>query len=301
MIKIAQQMLHRRLNAGFEAYSFGKALEGLQVSTDPVLNVDAFRMSEPTFDPHPHAMFSAVTILSEESVTSMLNRDSKGDQSIIEPGGVHWTTAGSGIVHEETPLEVGKVVSGFQVFVNLPRSKKWIAPFAQHLKPADVPVAKIGSVKVRVLAGEFENSDGTVLRSRIEHHTEALNILDLHFTPTDSETRLTIPVDARRNTFGIVYKGAVRVSQNNETNAQESPEWSMFFSTNPEQHKLSIACGPSGQGTGEARVLLFSGSPIGEPVFQRGPFIGNTEQDIVRARSDFEQGKMGTLSPLYPD
>ncbi len=41
---------------------------------------------------------------------------------------MHWTTAGSGIVHEETPVDVGKACLGLQVFVNLPPELKNVAP-----------------------------------------------------------------------------------------------------------------------------------------------------------------------------
>ena len=72
--------------------SFGlRGLPGFPL--DPFLNVDDFRMSQPTFPPHPHAGFSAVTLMLEDSRGAFVNRDSLGDRSRIAPGGVHWTMA----------------------------------------------------------------------------------------------------------------------------------------------------------------------------------------------------------------
>src|ERR1700750_2818805 len=63
---------------------------------DTVINLDHFRMGGPTFPPHAHAGFSAITYMLPESAGAMRNRDSLGDVSLIPPGGLHWTAAGSG-------------------------------------------------------------------------------------------------------------------------------------------------------------------------------------------------------------
>lgn len=87
---------------------------------DPVLNIDWFEMYGPTFPAHPHAGFSAVTYLFADSPNGFHNRDSLGEQHIINPGGLHWSRAAKGMIHEETPLPGGDAVRGLQIFVNLP-------------------------------------------------------------------------------------------------------------------------------------------------------------------------------------
>jgi redox-sensitive bicupin YhaK (pirin superfamily) len=87
---------------------------------DPVLNIDWFEMKGPTFPAHPHAGFSAVTYLFADSPNGFLNRDSLGGVHNIHPGGLHWSRASSGIMHEETPLPGDRPVRGLQIFINLP-------------------------------------------------------------------------------------------------------------------------------------------------------------------------------------
>ena len=107
---------------------------------DPFIGIDHAWMSAPTFPPHPHAGFSAVTYLFLDSETGMANRDSLGTRNLIEPGGLHWTAAGRGVVHEEVPAVTGSTTHLLQIFVNLPRDRQTAAPFALSLASQDVPV-----------------------------------------------------------------------------------------------------------------------------------------------------------------
>ena len=106
---------------------------------DPFINLDDFRMSEPTFPPHPHAGFSAVTYMFEDSAGAFTNRDSLGDHSRIGPGSLHWTQAAAGMMHEEIPEQRGLVCHGLQMFVNLRSDHKNAAPRAFHVDAAAVP------------------------------------------------------------------------------------------------------------------------------------------------------------------
>jgi redox-sensitive bicupin YhaK (pirin superfamily) len=99
-------------------------------SLDPFMMVDHFVMDEPTFMPHPHAGFSAVTYLFEDSEGGIANRDSLGHALHIAPGGLLWTQAGSGVLHEELPVQRGLGTHGLQIFVN--------SAIAHKDKPAQV-------------------------------------------------------------------------------------------------------------------------------------------------------------------
>lgn len=122
---------------------------------DPLLMVDHFRMKEPTFGPHPHAGFSAVTYVFEDSRSAHFNSDSIGNDLPITPGSLHWMVAGRGVTHDEWPFGDDPEVHGLQFFVDLPASKKHIAPYAEHLESGDVPTYTDHGVRVRVVAGEF--------------------------------------------------------------------------------------------------------------------------------------------------
>ena len=119
------------------------------------------------FPPHPHRGFETVTyLLSGE----MQHRDSWGNHGLLGPGDVQWMTAGSGLVHSEMPGErftrEGGRLHGFQLWINLPRRDKMIAPRYQDTPSARIPVARGEGVSVRVIAGESLGTKG-VIETRI--------------------------------------------------------------------------------------------------------------------------------------
>lgn len=131
-----------RTNRGSHFHAFGlRSTDTIQI--DPFLGVDHAWISAPTFPPHPHAGFSAVSYLFLDSETGIVNRDSLGHQNLIQPGGLHWTKAARGIVHEEVPAETGKTTHMLQIFVNLAAAKQQDAPEALSLSPQDVPVVQL--------------------------------------------------------------------------------------------------------------------------------------------------------------
>lgn len=146
----------QRANHGSHFRAYG--LRGAAALIDPFIGVDHAWMSAPTFPPHPHAGFSAVSYLFLDSETGIDNRDSIGTHNLIRPGGLHWTTAGRGIVHEEVPAETGKTVHSLQIFVNLPPQRRDIAPFALSLAPQDIPVVQLPASRCACPSGASAKS-----------------------------------------------------------------------------------------------------------------------------------------------
>ncbi len=145
----AQPFTHGK---GFKAYSIGQ--QSLGTSIHPFLQLDHYYMSQPTFGEHPHQGIAAVTYMFEDSEGSFFNQDSQGDRSLIHPGDLHWTQAGSGVRHDETPTEPGKVCHGIQMFVDLSHADKSALASAFHLKSADVPIHTTSTGgRVRVVLG----------------------------------------------------------------------------------------------------------------------------------------------------
>jgi redox-sensitive bicupin YhaK (pirin superfamily) len=137
---------------GFQAYSVGQQQLGKQIA--PFIQLDHYFMSQPTFSEHPHQGFSAVTYMFEDSAGSFFNEDSQGDRSTIAPGDIHWTQAGSGIRHNETPIEPGKICHGIQMFVDLPLVDKSQPAQAFHLTTDRIPVYTTDAGgRVRVVVG----------------------------------------------------------------------------------------------------------------------------------------------------
>lgn len=81
--------------------------------------LDAFGTDKPEdyiggFPDHPHRGFETVSYMLEGR---MRHHDSAGHEGLLQPGGVQWMTAGSGIIHSELPEQVGGRMEGFQLWL----------------------------------------------------------------------------------------------------------------------------------------------------------------------------------------
>lgn len=123
---------------------------------DPFLLFDHFHSDRPDdyiagFPPHPHRGFETVTYL---LAGRMRHRDNAGHEGVIDAGGVQWMTAGRGIVHSEMPEQRAGLLSGFQLWINLPASHKLAAPAYQERGADEIPEQRDASgARVRVIAG----------------------------------------------------------------------------------------------------------------------------------------------------
>src|SRR5262245_16702427 len=227
------------------------------------------------FPPHPHRGFETGTyLLSGE----MQHRDSWGNSGILRPGDVQWMTAGSGLVHSEMPaadlLRQGGRLHGFQLWVNLPRKDKMIAPRYQDTPSDRIPVVENdeGTVVVRVIAGESLGARG-VIETRIP-------IQYLHVTAAPSaEFEQPVPGDLTALVYVIEGEGE--------------------FGGSPARAHQAVVLNRSGdivravnQGSKLLSFLLIAGDPLGEPVARRGPFVMNTREEVLQAVEDFRSGRM---------
>lgn len=233
----------QRANQGSHFRAYG--LRGLAGLIDPFINVDHAWMSAPTFPPHPHAGFSAVSYVFLDSETGIENRDNIGTHNLIRPGGLHWTCAGRGIVHEEIPAELGKTVHSLQIFVGLAPGKQGVAPFALSLEPQDVPVVQLPGAKVRVPVGRFAD-----VVSALNPPTD-VTMLDISL---DEGAELTVPVKAGECAFVMPIFGSVTTDgQRFDPNDLRLP----VFTAQRAPHAITIQA-PGGK----AKVMVFAGRPL---------------------------------------
>lgn len=190
----------RRVTHGGHFRAYG--LRGAAELIDPFIAVDHAWMGAPTFPPHPHAGFSAVSYVLLDSETGINNRDSIGTRNLIRPGGLHWTTAGSGIVHEEVPAESGKTVHSLQIFVGLAPEKRDIAPFPLMFEPSEIPDVQLPGANVRVLSGDF-----ACVHSPLDPPTD-VTMLDISL---EDGAVLELPVVAEECAFVMPIFGTVEV------------------------------------------------------------------------------------------
>ncbi|MGE5414508.1 MAG: pirin family protein [Syntrophomonadaceae bacterium] len=228
---------------------------------------------------HPHRGFETVTYLLSGR---MEHGDSRGNRGRLGPGDVQWMTAGSGVVHSEMPetefASRGGRMHGFQLWVNLPRRDKMMAPRYQEVPAAKIPVARSddGRVTARVIAGEALGA-----RAVIETRTP-IAYLDLSLEPGGA---LDQPLPGTFNAFAYVVEGEGRFGTE-ETSAKAHEL--VLFSGDGEAVRVAAPAGG-----GPLRVLLVAGQPLAEPVARAGPFVMNTRAEVVQAFEDFQTGRLG--------
>lgn len=268
--------VNANLGAGFSA----NRIVAAQVAAlmQPVMGMDHFLMSDVTFAPHPHAGFSAVSYVFENSPGMLRNRDSLGNDFEMGPGGLIWTQAARGVVHDERPAKAGVAVHGVQIFVNLSGKYKGIAPRVFRLEGREVPVWSDGQGdRVRVAVGQYGGVKSPVVP------VEPFNLLDITL-----QRQIDLTLDEGWNTVLYVLTGEIALSAD-ERKARVSG--SQAIALRGEGTVALSAVSP-------AHVLLLAGIVVDEPVVSYGPFIMNTEAQVAEAVHRFQQGGMGHLEPL---
>lgn len=245
---------------------------------DPFIGIDHAWMSAPTFPPHPHAGFSAVTYLFLDSETGMANRDSLGTRNLIEPGGLHWTAAGRGVVHEEVPAVTGSTTHLLQIFVNLPEARQNAAPFALSLASQDVPMVQLPGARVRVPLGSYGE-----VHSPLAPPTD-VTLLDISL---EADAELAIPVPAGHRVFVMPVNGSAEIDGVgfglDDLGAVFLP-----ISDAATSHRLVAKDGVS-------KVAVFIGEPLRQPLFSNGPMAFASQQNLIAATAAYQRGDMGRL------
>ncbi|HMI61024.1 MAG TPA: pirin family protein [Puia sp.] len=225
---------------------------------------------------HPHKGFETVTIAYKGSVA---HNDSAGNSGIINPGDVQWMTAGAGILHKEYhEQEFSKKGGPFemvQLWVNLPKRDKLTAPHYQSITAAQMGKVDLAGDQghVNVIAGTFNGVTGPT-----ETYTP-VNLFDLRLKKGGT---VTTSLPAEHNTALLVVNGSADV------NGQAAPEHSFVLFAN-EGEEITITASE------DAVILLLSGEPLNEPIASYGPFVMNTQEEIVESIREVQAGKFGVL------
>ncbi len=243
---------------------------------DPFLMLDEFRSDHAGdylagFPSHPHRGFETVTYM---LAGRMRHRDNQGNTGLLTPGSVQWMTAGRGIVHSEMPEQEDGLMWGFQLWVNLPASDKMTAPRYQDIGPEAIPqITSADGVDVRVIAGAIGDVQGPVRGVA----TEPL-YLDIALA---ADAHYVVDVPATHAAFAYVYTGEVGIGT--ATRAQQVERGQLAVLVEGDRVHL-------GTGNEPARLILVAAKPLREPVAKYGPFVMNTQAQIVEAVRDFQSG-----------
>ena len=248
----------------------------LQHRLDPFLMLDAFGTDNPGdyiggFPDHPHRGFETITYMLQGR---MRHRDSVGNVGLLVPGSVQWMTAGRGVIHSEMPEQQDGAMEGFQLWLNLPAREKMCAPWYRDISSEEVPEWCAQGVVVRIIAGDSHGVAGAVQREA----TLPL-YLDVHLAPT---ARFEQVLPASHNAFVYVYRGEAHVGQTLVRRQRMA-----ILANTPGCDGVSLTAGTEG-----ARLILVAGQSLGEPIAQHGPFVMNTQAELVQAVQDFQAGRL---------
>ncbi len=251
----------------------------LQERLDPYLMLDNFKSDNPDdyvagFPNHPHRGFETITYM----ITGrMRHRDSAGNEGLLQNGGVQWMTAASGVIHSELPEQEDGAMEGFQLWLNLPAKDKMNDPWYKDFQSDDLPkYSTEDGVDVTVIAGQSYGIEGAVTRDITEP-----TYLDIHL-PAGTSFSQAFPAD--HNAFAFVYRGTIEIA------GETVPTKTMaILENNADTDGVTITADSSE----DTKVILITGRPLREPIVQYGPFVMNSQQEIMQAVTDFQSGKFG--------
>jgi redox-sensitive bicupin YhaK (pirin superfamily) len=227
--------------------------------------------------PHPHRGFEPVTFLFEGGLA---HRDSRGNEGILSSGDVQWMTAGMGIVHSERMsrpfLQEGGTFELIQLWVNLPSKDKMTQPRYQDLKSDQIPRIREGGTEIGLVAGEFGGKKGPALT-----HTPIIALM----VEMEAGSVADFPLPHTFNAFAYLLQGEVAYNDLEEGIPGGSLTW---FNLNGDGFRI--------RANQKSRLLIMAGEPIREPIVQHGPFVMNTQTEILEAMRDYRIGKMGMLT-----
>lgn len=240
---------------------------------------------------HPHRGFETVTYIISGSGN---HRDTMGNHGVLAPGDVQWMTAGSGVLHKEGPdpdAQTGEneeEMFGVQLWVNLPASKKMMDPQYQDVRGSEMPTTEIAGFRIKLIAGKaFGLSAQTQTQTPITYahlsHQVGMPI---------SNTKASTTLDPLHNVIvnPLVGSATGRVTQ---ADGDEVQEFSISKGTALTFSGAKAIEFDESDLNERVEILLLTGEPIGEPVARYGPFVMNTEEELVQAFEDFRAGKMG--------
>jgi redox-sensitive bicupin YhaK (pirin superfamily) len=294
-VRPVKQLINAPKGYEGEGFPVRRAFAGVDLrDLDPFVHMDQmgeveYAPGEPKGTPwHPHRGFETVTYIIDGVFD---HHDSHGGGGSITNGDTQWMTAGSGLLHIETPpewlVQSGGLFHGIQLWVNLPRDAKWNPPAYQDIRGGQVGLATsadAGSL-VRVIAGDVGATKGpgsTYTPMTMVHATVEPGAL------------LDLPWAADYNALVYVLSGHGSVSDE-----QVGVQTGNLAVLGAGDFVTVKAAGHQASRTPALDVLVIGGRPIREPVAWAGPFVMNTKAEVQAAFEDFQKGRLGTIPSVH--
>jgi redox-sensitive bicupin YhaK (pirin superfamily) len=209
-----------------------------------------------------------------------LHYHDRSGEGYLEAGDVQWMTAGRGVIHTET-IDKAVDLRILQLWLTLPKRYRWVSPGSQDIRGKSAPVRREPGAELRLYSG---SSGG--LSSPTRNYVPT-TLADIRLEPYAS---IDQNLDHEDNGFIYALEGSLRVGDralsagevgwlNRPTEKGTGPLW--------------VTAGEKG-----ARVVLYAGRMQHEPIVHYGPFVGDTNEDIVRAYQNYRAGQMGHINAL---
>lgn len=234
----------------------------LHPGTDP-LRVDA----------HPHAGIIPTTYFLSGSGH---HKDSLNYDFQVSKGEFMMFNSGKGAIHmEETGKQLfdsGGIYHGFQIWLNTPGKYKFVDPSTHVFRESALGKIQHQDYIAQVILGELFG-----VRSEVELLSPAF----YYYIELAENRSIEIPVDATHNAFVYTIEGKIEVEGQRSIHANQV----VLYERGGEKIKLL--------GTTSAKLLVLGGAPLNEPVYAYGPFVMNTEEQIMQCIADYRSGKMG--------
>ncbi|MCB9241824.1 MAG: pirin family protein [Flavobacteriales bacterium] len=227
--------------------------------------------------PHPHRGFSPITFVIRGDVH---HRDSRGNSSVVKAGGMQWMDAGMGITHSERPsaefAETGGPMEIVQCWINLPAAKKMEQPRYQAIQDIDVPTYHTSDqlAELRVYAGNQWGLTGPV-QPRLPFEAYRIDL------KKGGKLSLNLPDGLNAVLYNL--RDTMLVNNANRLFVKEA----MFLGS--EENDVAL------EAMGDTICIVLAGKPIGEKVTKYGPFVMNSQTEVLEALRDSQLGKMGIL------
>ena len=279
-----------------DGFPVTRAFAGISYADlDPFIHMD--QMGEVEYAPleprgtswHPHRGFETFTYMIDGTFQ---HQDNHGGGGIIKDGATQYMTAGSGVLHIETPpaelVMSGGVFHGIQLWINLPSHAKMAAPNYQSLEGGDVTLlaSQDGGSLIRVIAGEVEGHRGP------GKSFTPITVVHVSVAPGAS---VSLPWNPEFNALAYVLAGSGRVGEDSET-TQSAPIRTGGMAVLRDGDRVVLTADETQDARyGSLEVFLIGGQPIREPVVAYGPFVMNTKQQILDAMDDFNYGRFGQI------
>ncbi len=239
---------------------------------DPFLMMDAFDSIDPNdynegFPWHPHRGIETITYLIDGKIE---HQDSLGNKGAINDGGAQWMTAGSGIIHNEMPINSDRM-RGFQLWLNLPKENKMTRPGYGDIHKSDIPKVTEDDNIIRVVSGSYKGTNGAFQGKYVNP-----TFLDISMA---AGSKFELSTNPDETLFVYILEGSAAFADSKDAIAHKNV---VLFESGETflAHTQKEA----------ARILLFSAKALGEPVAWAGPIVMNSEAELRLAFAELQRG-----------